>query len=135
MPAQVKKISLELGGNAPFIVFDDADLDTAVASALICKFRNSGQTCISANRMLVQDGIYDEFLAASPTPSSLVVADGFTEGVQVGPLIDDAALEKVERHVADALRAGRRPRPRWLSGSKGSSSSPRSSPASPPRCR
>jgi succinate-semialdehyde dehydrogenase/glutarate-semialdehyde dehydrogenase len=104
---QVKKISLELGGNAPFIVFDDADLDTAVTSALICKFRNSGQTCISANRMLVQDGIYDDFLAAfTDAAAKLVVADGFTEGVQVGPLIDMPALEKVERHVANAREEG-----------------------------
>ena len=104
---QVKKISLELGGNAPFIVFDDADLDVAVSSALVCKFRNSGQTCISANRMLVQEGIYDEFLAAfTAAASKLVVADGFTEGVQVGPLIDESALEKVERHVANAQEEG-----------------------------
>jgi succinate-semialdehyde dehydrogenase/glutarate-semialdehyde dehydrogenase len=104
---QVKKISLELGGNAPFIVFDDADLETAVSSALICKFRNSGQTCISANRMLVQDGIYDDFLAAfTDAAGRLVVADGFTPGVQVGPLIDEPAVAKVERHVADALDGG-----------------------------
>ena len=104
---QVKKVSLELGGNAPFIVFDDADLDGAVASAIICKFRNSGQTCISANRMLVQDAIYDDFLAGfTAAVSNLVVGDGFTPGVGVGPLIDAAAVEKVERHVADALAAG-----------------------------
>src|SRR3954453_6779445 len=85
---QVKKVSLELGGNAPFIVFDDADLDDAVAGALICKYRNSGQTCISANRMLVQDGIYDEFVSRfSARVGKLVVADGFAEGVNVGPLI------------------------------------------------
>jgi succinate-semialdehyde dehydrogenase / glutarate-semialdehyde dehydrogenase len=105
--AQVKKISLELGGNAPFIVFDDADLEEAVAGAIICKFRNSGQTCISANRMLVQDGIYDAFLSAfTDAVSRLVVADGFTPGVNVGPLIDPPALEKVERHVANALEGG-----------------------------
>ncbi len=104
---QVKKISLELGGNAPFVVFDDADLENAVASALVCKFRNSGQTCISANRMLVQDGIYDDFLAAfTEAVSKLVVADGFTEGAQVGPLIDEPAVAKVERHVADAVERG-----------------------------
>jgi len=104
---QVKKISLELGGNAPFIVFDDADLEEAVAGAIVCKFRNSGQTCISANRMLVQDGIYDDFLAAFTTAvSGLVVADGFTPGVNVGPLIDAPALAKVERHVADAIERG-----------------------------
>ena len=104
---QVKKISLELGGNAPFVVFDDADLENAVASALVCKFRNSGQTCISANRMLVQDGVYDDFLAAfTEAVSRLVVADGFAEGAQVGPLIDEPAVAKVERHVADAVERG-----------------------------
>ena len=104
---QVKKVSLELGGNAPFIVFDDADLDVAVSSALTCKFRNSGQTCISANRMLVQDGIYDAFLARfTDAVRDLKVADGFAEGVQVGPLIDAPAVDKVERHVADALEGG-----------------------------
>ena len=104
---QVKKVSLELGGNAPFIVFDDADLEEAVAGAMICKFRNSGQTCISANRMLVQEGIYDAFLAAfTAATSKLVVGDGFTPGVDVGPLIDRPAVEKVERHVADALAGG-----------------------------
>jgi succinate-semialdehyde dehydrogenase/glutarate-semialdehyde dehydrogenase len=103
----LKKISLELGGNAPFIVFDDADLGEAVAGAITCKFRNSGQTCISANRMLVQDAIYDDFLAAfSQAVSGLKVADGFAEGVNVGPLIDEAAIDKVERHVADAVERG-----------------------------
>jgi succinate-semialdehyde dehydrogenase/glutarate-semialdehyde dehydrogenase len=104
---QVKKVSLELGGNAPFIVFDDADLEAAVAGAMMCKFRNSGQTCISANRFLVQDGIYEEFIGAfTEAVSALKVADGFTEGAQVGPLIDMPALAKVERHVADALSQG-----------------------------
>ncbi len=103
----VKKVSLELGGNAPLIVFDDADLDVAVSSAIICKFRNSGQTCISANRMLVQDGIYDAFVDRfAEAVAALKVADGFTEGVQVGPLIDMPAVEKVERHVADAIEGG-----------------------------
>jgi len=103
----LKKISLELGGNAPFVVFDDADLDAAVAGAITCKFRNSGQTCISANRMLVQEGIYDDFLAAfTDGVSALKVADGFTDGVNVGPLIDESAIEKVERHVADAAERG-----------------------------
>jgi len=103
----LKKISLELGGNAPFIVFDDADLAEAVAGAITCKFRNSGQTCISANRMLVQEGIYDDFLDAFTTAvRGLKVADGFTEGVNVGPLIDGPAIEKVERHVADAADRG-----------------------------
>ena len=104
---QVKKVSLELGGNAPFIVFDDANLDVAVAAALLCKFRNSGQTCISANRMLVQTGIYEAFLERfTAAVCELVVADGFTDGVQVGPLIDEPALEKVEAHVGDALERG-----------------------------
>src|SRR5204863_8610745 len=102
--AQVKKVSLELGGNAPFIVFDDADLDEAVAGALLCKYRNSGQTCISANRILVQDAIFDEFVGRfCHAAQRLVVADGFTDGVNVGPLIDTPALDKVDRHVADAL--------------------------------
>jgi succinate-semialdehyde dehydrogenase/glutarate-semialdehyde dehydrogenase len=105
--AGVKKVSLELGGNAPFLVFDDADLEEAVAGALLCKFRNSGQTCISANRLLVQDGVFDDFVATfTEAVRGLKVADGFTEGVQVGPLIDEPAVEKVERHVADALERG-----------------------------
>jgi succinate-semialdehyde dehydrogenase / glutarate-semialdehyde dehydrogenase len=104
---QVKKVSLELGGNAPFIVFDDADLGIAIASALMCKFRNSGQTCISANRMLVQDGIYDAFVERfTQSVRSLKVADGFAKGVQVGPLIDEPAIMKVERHVANAVSEG-----------------------------
>ena len=104
---QVKNVSLELGGNAPFIVFDDADLEIAVASALQAKFRNSGQTCISANRMLVQDGIYDAFLERLvPAVEALKVGDGFEEGVQVGPLIDEPAVTKVEEHVSDALDRG-----------------------------
>src|SRR6185369_2774668 len=104
---QVKKISLELGGNAPFLIFDDADLEEAVAGAMMCKFRNSGQTCISANRFLVQDGIYDDFVGAfTEAAAALKVADGFADGVQVGPLIDEPAIAKVERHVADALAQG-----------------------------
>jgi succinate-semialdehyde dehydrogenase / glutarate-semialdehyde dehydrogenase len=103
----LKRVSLELGGNAPFIVFDDADLDAAVAGAVICKFRNSGQTCISANRLLVQEGIYDAFLERfTDAVRGLKVADGFTPDVNVGPLIDGQALGKVERHVADALDRG-----------------------------
>ncbi len=103
----LKRVSLELGGNAPFIVFDDADLDEAVAGALLCKFRNSGQTCISANRMLVQDGIYDAFLERfTDAVRGLKVAHGFAPEVNVGPLIDEPALEKVERHVANALDGG-----------------------------
>jgi succinate-semialdehyde dehydrogenase/glutarate-semialdehyde dehydrogenase len=104
---QVKKVSLELGGNAPFIVFDDADLDAAVDGAITCKFRNSGQTCISANRILVQDAVFDDFLGRfAERAARLVVADGFAEDVNVGPLIDRPAFEKVERHVGDALDRG-----------------------------
>ena len=105
--AQVKKVSLELGGNAPFIVFDDADLSGAVAGAMMCKFRNSGQTCISANRFLVQDGIYDDFVGAfTEAVEALKLSAGFADGAQVGPLIDEPAVAKVERHVADALARG-----------------------------
>jgi len=104
---QVKKVSLELGGNAPFIVFDDADLDAAVEGALLCKFRNSGQTCVSANRILVQDSVHDDFVARfEAAVGALKVGNGLDEGVQVGPLIDESAVEKVERHVADATDAG-----------------------------
>jgi succinate-semialdehyde dehydrogenase/glutarate-semialdehyde dehydrogenase len=104
---QVKKVSLELGGNAPFIVFDDADLDAAIDGAVTCKYRNSGQTCISANRILVQDAVYDEFVSRfTERVSKLVVADGFTAGVNVGPLIDVPGVEKVERHVGDARERG-----------------------------
>jgi succinate-semialdehyde dehydrogenase/glutarate-semialdehyde dehydrogenase len=106
---QVKKVSLELGGNAPFIVFDDADLDEAVAGALLCKYRNSGQTCISANRILVQDSIHDEFLSRlTRAVTALKVGAGTEPDVNVGPLIDEQALAKVERHVADALDGGAR---------------------------
>jgi succinate-semialdehyde dehydrogenase/glutarate-semialdehyde dehydrogenase len=104
---QVKKVSLELGGNAPFIVFDDADLDAAVDGAVTCKFRNSGQTCISANRILVQAPVLDAFLERfSARVAALTVADGFTDGVNVGPLIDVPGVEKVERHVGDARERG-----------------------------
>ena len=107
MRAGAQEDLLELGGNAPFIVFDDADLEQAVAGAITCKYRNSGQTCISANRMLVQDGIYDDFLAGfAQAVRGLKVADGFTDGVNVGPLIDESAIDKVERHVADATARG-----------------------------
>src|SRR6266480_1128350 len=105
--AQVKRISLELGGNAPFIVFDDADLDEAVAGALICKYRNSGQTCISANRILVQDGIYDEFVSRLvDAASKLKVGSGLEPDTKVGPLIEQSAVDKVQRHVGDALERG-----------------------------
>lgn len=103
----VKKLSLELGGNAPFIVFDDADLDTAINGILHCKFRNAGQTCISANRLLVQEGIHDAFVARlTEAMAKLKVGPGLEEGVQIGPLIDTAAREKVEAHIADALAHG-----------------------------
>jgi len=105
----VKKISLELGGNAPFIVFDDADLDAAVEGAIASKYRNTGQTCVCANRFLIQDGIYEEFTARlAQAVSALKVGDGFTPGVTQGPLIDKQALDKVEQHVADAKGKGAR---------------------------
>ena len=103
----VKKLSLELGGNAPFIVFDDADVDAAVAGAMQSKYRNSGQTCVCANRILVHDRVYDEFSEKlANTVSGMKVGDGFTEGVDLGPLIDLAAVEKVESHIDDAVAKG-----------------------------
>ncbi len=105
--AHMKRISMELGGNAPFIVFDDADLDAAVEGAMISKFRNTGQTCVCANRILVQDGVYDAFaekLAAAV--SALKVGEGVAEGVEQGPLIDTAAVEKMEEHIADVVAKG-----------------------------
>jgi succinate-semialdehyde dehydrogenase/glutarate-semialdehyde dehydrogenase len=105
----IKKLSLELGGNAPFIVFDDADVDAAVDGALIAKYRNTGQTCVCAYRILVQSGIYEEFARKLATRAGqLQVGAGVEEGVAQGPLIDDAALAKVEAHVADALAKGAR---------------------------
>lgn len=105
----IKKLGLELGGNAPFIVFDDADLDAAVEGAIIAKFRNNGQTCVCANRIYVQDGVYDAFAEKlAGAVGKLVTGNGFDEGVILGPLIDRAALEKVEDHVADALGKGAR---------------------------
>lgn len=107
--ASVKRVSLELGGNAPFLVFDDADLGAAVEGALASKFRNTGQTCVCANRFLVQDGVYDAFAAQlAERVRALRVGDGREEGVAQGPLITPAALAKVERHVADALARGAR---------------------------
>jgi succinate-semialdehyde dehydrogenase/glutarate-semialdehyde dehydrogenase len=105
----VKKLSLELGGNAPFIVFEDADIDSAVEGAMVSKYRNAGQTCVCANRIYVQSAVYDAFadkLAAKA--KALAVGNGFTAGVQVGPLIDGNALAKVEAHVTDALAKGGR---------------------------
>jgi succinate-semialdehyde dehydrogenase/glutarate-semialdehyde dehydrogenase len=103
----VKRVSLELGGNAPFIVFDDADLDAAVRGALASKYRNAGQTCVCANRLLVQDGIYDAFAAKlADAVAVMQVDDGLEPGAQIGPLINQAAITKVEKLVADAVAKG-----------------------------
>ena len=105
----VKKVSMELGGNAPFIVFDDADLDRAVEGAMLSKFRNSGQTCICTNRFIVQDGIYDAFSEKlAEAANRMKVGDGTQEGVTQGPLIDMAAVEKTEEHIRDAVDKGGR---------------------------
>ncbi|MFO7642474.1 MAG: NADP-dependent succinate-semialdehyde dehydrogenase [Candidatus Competibacteraceae bacterium] len=106
----LKRLSLELGGNAPFIVFDDANLDAAVAGALASKYRNSGQTCVCANRFLIQEGVYDAFAArlTQAVREQLQVGNGLEPGVTQGPLIDAAALAKVEQHVADAVEKGAR---------------------------
>jgi succinate-semialdehyde dehydrogenase/glutarate-semialdehyde dehydrogenase len=103
----IKKLSLELGGNAPFIVFDDADLDAAVEGALASKYRNAGQTCVCANRIYVQDGVYDRFAAKlADKVKSFKVGPGTEPGVVIGPLIDEQGMKKVEKHVADALGKG-----------------------------
>ena len=103
----VKKMSLELGGNAPFIVFDDADIDSAVDGAMASKYRNAGQTCVCANRIYVQDGVYDKFVEKfAAKVRGLKVGNGFEAGVHIGPLIEDAALQKVQRHVQDAVAKG-----------------------------
>jgi succinate-semialdehyde dehydrogenase/glutarate-semialdehyde dehydrogenase len=105
----VKKMSLELGGNAPFIVFDDADVDAAVEGAIASKYRNAGQTCVCANRIYVQSGVYEEFVAKfAQRAATLKVGNGFEPGVMLGPLIEAAAVQKVERHLADALANGAR---------------------------
>jgi succinate-semialdehyde dehydrogenase/glutarate-semialdehyde dehydrogenase len=105
--ATVKKTSMELGGNAPFIVFDDADLDAAVEGAIISKFRNNGQTCVCANRILVQDKVYDAFAAKlAAKVKTLKVGNGMDEGVTTGPLIDASAVAKVEEHISDAIAKG-----------------------------
>ena len=105
--ATVKKVSMELGGNAPFIVFDDADLDAAVEGALISKFRNAGQTCVCANRLYVHESVYDAFAKKLVEAlRALQVGPGDQEGVRIGPLIDDAAVRKVEEHLADAVAQG-----------------------------
>ncbi|MAC47461.1 MAG: succinate-semialdehyde dehydrogenase (NADP(+)) [Oceanospirillum sp.] len=103
----VKKVSLELGGNAPFIVFDDADLDAAVAGALASKYRNAGQTCVCTNRFLIQDGIYDQFVEKlTAAVNGLKVGNGMDEGVTQGPMINAAAVEKIEDHLSDAVSKG-----------------------------
>ena len=103
----LKKMSLELGGNAPFIVFDDADLDAAVEGAMASKYRNTGQTCVCANRLLVQDGVYDAFMAKLKTAvEALKVGNGMQDGITQGPLIDQAAVDKVQELVADAVQHG-----------------------------
>jgi succinate-semialdehyde dehydrogenase / glutarate-semialdehyde dehydrogenase len=105
--ATVKKTSMELGGNAPFIVFDDADIEMAVKGAIASKYRNAGQTCVCANRILVQDGVYDAFTKRlAETAGAMKVADGFEPGAVIGPLIDMEAVEKVEAHIADAVKKG-----------------------------
>ena len=105
----IKKVSLELGGNAPFIVFDDADLDKAVEGALASKFRNAGQTCVCANRLYVQDGVYDRFTEKlQQAVSKLQIGDGLQPNVTIGPLIDEKAIAKVQEHIADALGKGAR---------------------------
>jgi succinate-semialdehyde dehydrogenase/glutarate-semialdehyde dehydrogenase len=103
----VKKVSLELGGNAPFIVFEDADLDAAVEGAIASKYRNTGQTCVCANRFLVQSSVYDDFATRlTRAVDTLKVGPGLEDGVSQGPLIDDAAVEKVESHIRDAVSKG-----------------------------
>lgn len=105
--AHMKRVSMELGGNAPFIVFDDADVDAAVAGAMASKYRNSGQTCVCTNRLYVQSGVYDEFVSKlSAAATALKVGNGLEAGTEQGPLIDANAVAKVEEHVADALAKG-----------------------------
>ncbi|KES22977.1 MULTISPECIES: NADP-dependent succinate-semialdehyde dehydrogenase [Pseudomonas] len=103
----IKKVSLELGGNAPFIVFDDADLDAAVEGALISKYRNNGQTCVCANRLYIQDGVYDAFVEKlKAAVAKLNIGNGLEQGITTGPLIDAKAVAKVEEHIADAVGKG-----------------------------
>ena len=104
---QIKKVSMELGGNAPFIVFDDADVDAAVDGAMICKYRNNGQTCVCANRIYVQAGVYEEFAEKlAKATRNLSLGDGFASGVNTGPLINSDALDKVKSHISDAVGKG-----------------------------
>lgn len=103
----IKKVSLELGGNAPFIVFEDADLDAAVEGALASKFRNAGQTCVCANRLYVHDKVYDTFVdKLAAAVAGLKIGDGFAEGITIGPLIDGKAVAKVREHIEDAVAKG-----------------------------
>ncbi len=103
----VKKVELELGGNAPFLVFDDADIDKAIEGAMASKYRNAGQTCVCANRFLVQEGVYDEFVAKlAKTAAAMKVGNGVESGVAQGPLINAAAIDKIEEHIADAVSKG-----------------------------
>lgn len=103
----IKRISLELGGNAPFIVFDDADLDEAVKGAIASKYRNAGQTCVCANRLLVQEGVYEAFTKKlEQAVKALKIGDGLKPGTDIGPMIEENALEKVEEHIADAVKKG-----------------------------
>jgi succinate-semialdehyde dehydrogenase/glutarate-semialdehyde dehydrogenase len=103
----MKKLSMELGGNAPFLVFDDADVDAAIEGAMVSKFRNNGQTCVCTNRFYVQDGVYDEFVAKlAARVKAMKIGYGMDEGTVVGPLIDEGAVAKVEEHLADALAGG-----------------------------
>ena len=105
----IKKCSMELSGNAPFMVFDDADLEAAVDGVMMAKFRNTGQSCIGANRVLVQSGLYDAFAQrVVERVAQLVVGNGLEPGVHIGPLIDEAAVAKSQEHVADALALGAR---------------------------
>lgn len=105
----VKKLGLELGGNAPFVVFDDADIDAAVEGAMVSKYRNMGQTCVCANRLYAQDGIYDQFVEKlSKKVAAMKIGDGTEQGVTQGPLINMESVEKVERHIADAVKGGAR---------------------------
>jgi succinate-semialdehyde dehydrogenase/glutarate-semialdehyde dehydrogenase len=105
----IKKLALELGGNAPFIVFDDADIDSAVEGAFASKYRNAGQTCVCSNRLYVQEGVYDQFVEKfAAKVRTAKVGNGFDDGVNQGPLIETAAVEKVQRHVDDAVAKGGR---------------------------
>jgi succinate-semialdehyde dehydrogenase/glutarate-semialdehyde dehydrogenase len=107
--ANITRVSLELGGNAPFLVFDDADLDAAVNGAMVSKFRNAGQTCVCANRFYIQNGIYEEFVVRlAAAIAKLTIGPGWRDGVDIGPLINESAIQKVEAHIADALSRGAR---------------------------